>query len=680
MLLFLFITTGYGQAMPWPLKGRIDLSSGFGDFRLSRFHAGVDLRTGGESGKPLFSPVDGYVWRVKMSYNGYGKGLYLKGEDGHIYVFGHLSALGEKIDRVVTKAQNEAGRYYVDLHFPPDSIPIASGEQLGLTGQTGAGAPHLHFERRNPDNLPLNPLTHGFSVDDRTRPRFERIGIQLRDDRSLLSDGSRKIFLDVTAGKQPGEYRLDTVLHLDSPFGILAHCYDQGRPGGMRQSVYSLTLTIDGREYYKSLLDTLAFEIGATVGLTFDPTQAANGEKRVRRLFTSPGASKRTGRGLNDHDGVFGYGSTDTAGYHRGVIVAVDPSGNRSELSFDFIWESPAVAVGGASGLPEVDSSGSKTLEVDYEVVEDGLIVTATAVPGIDGMAEIALYRGSLLVGREVRVPVVQSGRYHFFVPPRPEYRRVGRISVTMSRSLRDKIWGQTGVNLALLGLRDNETMVVDGRFFINCGRRNFFEPRFIAVKRVESPEGSYRPDASPVYQIMPEAFATRSKFDIDLKVNRGIKDDGKNGLCWWDEKEKQWYWLSDPADTSVARLVGEVAGTSVGGGLFAAISDYDPPMISSLNIRPGMKVTNLRPTIRFQISDTLSGIEDDRSIAIYLNDQLLIPEYDPETEICKARPYRPLAPGDCHLEIMVTDRAGNRAEQRRDFHVSEGSGSKDHK
>ena len=69
LLLLLFVDVGQASAAMWPLKREIDLSSGFGDFRQKRFHAGLDIRTGGKIGDEIFSPVDGYVWRVRTSYD-----------------------------------------------------------------------------------------------------------------------------------------------------------------------------------------------------------------------------------------------------------------------------------------------------------------------------------------------------------------------------------------------------------------------------------------------------------------------------------------------------------------------------------------------------------------------------------------------------------------------------------
>jgi len=81
-LAFLVLSHGLIYCFELPVKGGVDLSSNFCEYRPAHFHGGIDIRTGGKVGRKLFSPVNGYVWRIKYSYNGYGKGLYLKDSDG----------------------------------------------------------------------------------------------------------------------------------------------------------------------------------------------------------------------------------------------------------------------------------------------------------------------------------------------------------------------------------------------------------------------------------------------------------------------------------------------------------------------------------------------------------------------------------------------------------------------
>ncbi|MCK4302468.1 MAG: M23 family metallopeptidase, partial [candidate division Zixibacteria bacterium] len=334
----LMVTPSAKGARRWPVDGTIDLSSTFGEIRERHFHGGIDIRTGGKVGTTVLSPVDGYVWRVKMSYYGSGKCLYIMGDDGHIYVFGHLSELAGRIDHAVKAAQMAARRYYLDVYYPSDSIRISKGEFLAYSGKTGATAPHLHFEVRSADNVPINPLTHGFDLPDNVRPSFQRLGFQVTDDRSLFLSGRRRMFVDVVRQKKAGDFTIDTLLYFNHPFGILVDGHDLIRVGGMRQAIYSLTVYIDGKLFYESQYDSLDFETTDAVLLEYDYLEAVDNRKRVRRLFKSPGNRFAGSRGSDHRHGVFGRGGAEKVGLHQVRIVAEDCSGNSAELSFRFLW------------------------------------------------------------------------------------------------------------------------------------------------------------------------------------------------------------------------------------------------------------------------------------------------------------------------------------------------------
>ena len=326
------------QAEDWPVKRKIDLSSGFGDYRQNRFHTGVDIRTGGKSGESIYSPVDGYIHRIRTSYTGYGKGLYIKGDNGYIYVFAHLKAFDAPIDSVVKHAQLAAKRYYQDLYLPKDSLRVKKGDFLGYSGQTGAGAPHLHFEKRTADNLPLNPLNHDFALEDNIAPTFEKIGFKQLENDQLFDNGIRDIELDVFKNRTNGNYYLDTVLYFKNSFGIFTSVYDQMRQGGMRQTAYSAKLYIDDELYYESVFDTLNFDVQRSVNFEYEYSHAIDGEKRVRRLYHNYGNEYEGSSSPNNSDGIIGRDNSLEPGYHKVRIVAADCFGNVSTLHFDFIW------------------------------------------------------------------------------------------------------------------------------------------------------------------------------------------------------------------------------------------------------------------------------------------------------------------------------------------------------
>jgi len=748
-LVLLTVTFTAVRAADWPIKRQIDLSSGFGDYRDNRFHAGVDLRTASRVGERVYAPVDGYLYRVKMSYKGYGKGLYMKGDDGHIYVFGHISQFSGRLRPLVEREQLKARRYYIDHHFPTDSVRIAKGELIAYSGKTGVGAPHLHFEMRTPDNRPVNPLTHDYEIADSTRPVFSRIGFKLIDDNSLFENGERRLFLDVAAGKEVGQYVLDTVLYFNRPFGLLADCYDKMRPGGMSQTIYKLSLYIDGDEYYEVVFDMLDFETSTTVGLEYDYLNVVSGHKRVRRLFHRTGNDYIGSRAVRGSDGTYGTGGREKPGLHKAKIVAEDCFGNKAELKFSFLWgadenlyslDSTATGPGkqtrfyfSPSELVEaidIDSvrlyvcrgdrwgpvqdaeisdpekgriecmvpvrnstgmilslytytgqgalikdgifsqqmpRGKANALISHEVVDDGLMLTLETRARKGSYACVALWDGDQLLGFEYP-QIITMWEYRCFIPVKPEYSRITRISYSMTADTSHTLGWIDSLNIQVVGLEDNQVIEIEDYGSIRFDRDHFFEPRYIEFKRNRIVfKGRLRLN-SDHFEVLPEAFVCRREFDISINLPDYNAHNDKSGICWLDKEADKWVWLDN------VNKDGVLTAKSIGGGSFAVLYDYDPPDISKLNIINGRTYYDLKPVISFNVADSLSGIVDDLAFTIKLDGQWMIPEYDPEDKVCKTVPVEALEPGSHHLGIMVTDRLGNLTEQYLNFNVSPGN------
>jgi hypothetical protein len=339
VVLFFCSVTAYADSPAMPLKGELELASGFGDFRSNHFHAGIDYRTGGAVGKPVFAPVAGYVLRLKASYYGYGKVLYLKGDDGYIYVFGHLLDYAPRIDSVIESKQYDLKRYFVDFELPKDSVRVAGGELVAYSGESGAGAPHLHFEKRTADNVPLNPLTSGFPVADKVAPVISGVTFHMTDDSSLFDNAKRTISYDIIS--QSGKYTLSAAPYFHRPFGVLVECFDRMKPEGMKQAVYDLALYFDGELAYRATFDSLDYESRDVVRLEYDYFAAVeDDEPRIRRLYELSGNSWRGSRGSGGAIGVFG-SETTSFGKHTLRIVASDAFGNSSEFETALFWGPP---------------------------------------------------------------------------------------------------------------------------------------------------------------------------------------------------------------------------------------------------------------------------------------------------------------------------------------------------
>ncbi len=731
----------------WPLHGEIDISSGFGDYRPGHFHFGVDLRTGGAIGRQVFSPVDGYVSRIKTSYTGYGKALYISDESGRVYVMAHLSKFADKIDSLVKKVQIESERYYVDISLPWDSFPVEQGEFVAYSGKTGTGAPHLHFETRLGDTL-LNPLSHGMFIDDETHPVFTRIGFQFKGGRSLFPDGSRKLFLDVAPTTDgAGRFELDTVLYLDNPFGVIVDTYDRMRLSGMKQTVYSLSLYIDEERYYHVQFDTLDFETNDMVSLEYDYVEAVNKKKHVRQLYKKTGNVFAGSRSSGTDSGLFGLGGHEEIGPHEGRVVAEDAFGNRSELCFSFIFgrphaiygvdstvevaadttlfylspkqdyralgidsltvhlnkgsiwgESPDISVSRLdSGRYVVEaigymvesavmrpvlytSTGAKIQDhifngllkkgsskgtVSHEVLDEGLLVVLENEAAKGSESRLELYWRDTLLGIE-QPQYVHMNKYVCFIPPQDGYARIDQFKFMMAEDTAIKVGVVSdSVNIAAVGFNEREEVRFDDRWTLVTGQESFYEPRFIELRWQSIFNRAALKLNSDHYEILPEAFVSRSEFAISYDIPWDIPDNERSGICWLDEEKDKWVWLDNTFEDN------SLQAYSLGGGSFAAAFDRQPPLIKNLTIRGGARYRDPRPAVNFLIDEELSGIEDDRSIRIKIDGKWLIPEYDPETGWCTSRPLEPLDVGSHHLGIVVTDRAGNVGEQYLNFVVS---------
>ena len=87
----------------WPTNASKTLTTVFGDVRPRRYHAGLDIRTYGQSGYDLYAIDDGYIERIRVSSSGYGKAIYIRLIDGRIVVYAHLSKFTSEINDLVNK-------------------------------------------------------------------------------------------------------------------------------------------------------------------------------------------------------------------------------------------------------------------------------------------------------------------------------------------------------------------------------------------------------------------------------------------------------------------------------------------------------------------------------------------------------------------------------------------------
>lgn len=718
----------------WPLKRDIQLSSGFGDGRPGRFHMGIDLRTGGKIGAPVYAPEDGYIRRISMSYFGYGKGLYLAGRSGRTYVFGHLNDFNKAIGSFVERKQLAAQRYYQDIQPDAGALPVKKGELIAHSGQTGAGAPHLHFEIRDGDNRPQNPLLFpGIRLKDTTPPKFKAVWLVYRDDHSLFADGERDIRLKPVTDKAGRTRIADTVL-VTGRFAVEAAVTDVVAPGSFAIGPERLTLTIDGRRYHRVEYDRLDYAENRLSLLDRDPDPAKRDYDRVYALYRKPGNTLSNYRSDAPGDGTF----ADTVeGFHTVAIEAADAFGNTRTLEFTVLYSpmetmivdpSAARVDNSRMALPLVAAAG----RAGFDIVR---------VYGLrNGAADTLLSAKSAVVGDTL----VVNGSFARFREFRLVFRRQGisypavylsRIDAASSASRAEITTRCTIVDDGLL-CRAETTGSVAGRLIgeIATDRGTdrvayrqtapgrfaaFYRPsedvRFIDRIVTTSPEAGAADTVVLGFHHL--ASGRSARIDHDDVVVAGDAGDvfGDALLAVRDTALPppasgrfvrrpfallpDWLAFAAPIGLSVPLAGspdndktafyihregnrwswigrrtdpegGRLSATVSGGGAYAVLTDTVPPTIAAVNIADKASLTSGRPQIRCTVADELSGFEDDRNFEITIDGKWIIPEYDADQKLLTGKPHWTIHGTSHRLAITVRDRCGNATTVTRTFHV----------
>jgi len=330
----------------WPLKIRPELTSKFCDYRAGHFHGGLDIRTQGRTGFRVYAVGDGFISRVTTSFRGYGKALYLKLRDGRTIVYGHLSRFSDQVEDLVRMAQLKERKYAQDIYFGPHDFPLKKGTLVAFSGESGSGAPHLHFEVRSPLNNPLNPLRAGFAIPDKSPPVFYALAVRqychdCDPDYSLAYPCDIE-FIPVSSTAAPNRYFIaDTI----SDDGLIALAVSGGDRIGRRGFLYGffgLRLYIDDSLAFETESDSLSFNTTGQLNYVRDleskrlygANRGADNDAGVfYRLSMPPGA-----RQYFWQDQPFGAGIIRPSGHQGGLreikIVASDEAGNESSLVF----------------------------------------------------------------------------------------------------------------------------------------------------------------------------------------------------------------------------------------------------------------------------------------------------------------------------------------------------------
>ena len=596
-----------------PLAQSPGLTSGFGEYREGRFHAGIDYSTDQVTGKPVRAVDDGWVERVRASGVGYGRALYLRLPDGRTAVHGHLARFAPAVAEWVAQVQDSSGSYEQDLVPPPGRFAFRRGDVIAWTGESGAGPPHLHFELRRGD-MNLHPLRQGLAVPDATPPSVTAVTILPAGPHGRVGGG-----IDAWRGTfgQDGEVEAPPVT---GPFRLALDTWDRPGERPNRVGTYRLRAALDGVPAFEAVLDSVSWDAMAIADRVYDLAATQLGMNGRRLLQATPG----------DASGIVRLGVpvwSLTPGAHRIEFVAEDEAGNATRRALrvvvaDAVSPAPAprprLLAGARPGQPAVLVRDLAVFVAARGGDARPMLVDATGLTLVDSLAveggtlwSLALTGGS-------------AGGH-----PRIVRARGGGEGVVLDEDIA-LAWDSLAFHepVALLARLDPIAGPQDDGLAVVSPRSLTIEPGDLALAKA--------------IRIRWHASEAKGRPGVGLFRHAG-------GRGW--------------SLVAAAESSGAVAATTRRLGTFALLADTTPPRLVA-PARWSAKAGAVPAAFSARLSDGGSGLVASQQ-RVLLDGRRVPAEYDVEAGRLTWRPRAPLAPGAHEIVVEAVDGLGNRSSVR---------------
>lgn len=615
------------ETLQWPLDLPREVTSSFGEYRPGRFHAGIDLRTGG-IGQAVHAAGDGYVSRVRCSPFGYGKAVYVTLDNGYTVVYGHLNDYRDDLRALVRQAQHAAENYTVDLTPKAGEFRVKRGEIIARSGQTGIGVPHLHWEIRDANGLLVHPGLVGTTWPDTTRPILQRL---------LLCPVNGTVNGDVTPqvialkAAANGQYTCEPIA-VSGGLTFAIETYDPAS-GGAKLGIHEAIARMGDNTLFTMRNDHLDYASNDSGTLAFYPYLPG----QFLALWRAAGNASPSYQ-LGPGDGVSGALQADTT---AGIEVR-DEQGNTAKLSIPLHVVSTPVP---PEPTPQRGGNGSVVVQAwgDYLTFTYRFEQPEGEPPQVTlesrrNSAALPVFRVGQKTYRAIFKPE-GSGQYTLR-GAHPRAKAYEERYLVLARGSADATLAEGDLVATLPGTAPFETLI-------------------LAISAVANPPQDPIRRLGPAWHLGPENQPLREGIQVSLPVPSGAMDlrhaaiyrSGGSGWSRLASKRE-----GDRFVASSTRL-----------GIFAVLEDATPPVLS--NVVAGAKEAKPtpRPELRARISDTGSGIE---TFEIRCGTRWLLTEYDPETASIRWEQDEDLPRGTQEIVFLVSDGAGNVSTTSRSVFV----------
>ncbi len=601
-----------------------------------RLHAGIDLRTQRRNGLPVVAIADGFISRVGVQFRGYGYALYIDHPSLNArVVYGHLQDFQGPIkDYVDGKLAKMGSRHGINDFFTPDRFPVKKGQVVALSGESGSGPPHLHFEIRNFSDEPMAPAMFGYRPTDRIVPVFHHFYIEPLSYACVI-DGSflpKRYHLEKKAAAL---YKLVQIPAIFGKVGLQAGISDTNGDGNV-YGVENVSLEINDSKLLERVFHRYNYDQNRQATWVYDYFKSnQSGTGYVHTLFKWPFDSLYFAAGYPAWSGVFDPGSFP-GNCAEFTVSAEDFGGNRITAAGTIV--NHPVEFSGDIDLSIVEGFNfDKFEQTDYTLV---VIGTRNKGPKVGKLAGLVACRDSSGQYAKLKTLVADS-----------------RIEIAFPKEKRWQHGAWIGENqilpaTVLIG-PEGGTLVPASGIQAVFARNSLHFPMFCSLLRtVDKPaaggnakRGLLKPFSS-IWTLAP----VDKVFDVEVKVSMlpenypgslqklGVYNVSANGgYSHNGEKIEQ----------------GSLTFTTRAGGSYVILEDLVPPVLSYSRKD---KDYHLGPVYVFKVSDLGEGVDYLSASATVAGKKAEVYSDPDKAEIYVVRPTG----SNLKVALQVRDNAGN--------------------
>ncbi len=735
ILIFTFFLPSFSESdeIIWPIDYYKIISSTFGEPRQGRFHYGVDFKSGGITGKKVYSIGDGYISIVRTSPFGYGKTLYINLDSGETVVYGHLSKFMPEIEDSLFILRIRQRSYDVQWLPEPNKFRVQKGQVIAFSGDTGSGAPHLHLEIRDDKNNLLNPMNKGLIVRDTVPPHIDSVVFIPLDNKSSV-DG-----LPIPQWHDFSSPNTNT-FYLSGRIGVAVSTWDNINDSENLLGIYQISLAVDSTIVFSKRYDELSYSSDESGIFDYLSGEFYGGKGSVSALF------RRTGNLLNFYEGnrILIDNNPESITYHNLHINASDFSNNQVDrTSTVALGERPIFLYCGYNGNGKLRIAGKHNsgildhaeiwsyknnnewiLEQNYPFYENQfdinieiplpqskhkvILVSQDSTQSLPAVLNFQHENNSSANSTGLNIStnmyhdcivVKVSSKYLLASIPTIQVENNGILDSSVLCPVPE---GETSwiTSVPIPQSSDNHMLIKASAYDQSLNRINgelvidFSVLKEFSNSLVYSPDSLLTIYSSPVtvYRSSPVTVQTENVESSNTlkKVSKGYRitlgdETLKNSLrvnltLDSDIPEKAALFISNGNGNINNRWnfvskerKGEIfTGNINNSGCLSVFEDSTPPTVIPSLPKPGSIVKSTKPLLRARISDEGSGIEGSNSIEMSIDGITIYGEYDYEAQYVSYQLHNPLNTGTHTVKVTVIDRVGNSKTSEWTFGITE--------